>query len=304
MKRYIYTTLAVVASLTANAQLKPDTVVAASQTNLSMSSSTAVQAAPTANTPMKPVDGFYNYSVLGNATPFNYPYINPNNVRFYKRLWRDIDLSDPQNQILATPGNTLIEMIIEGIKAGKITAYDPSDDSFKHPLKGDEAFRKMSDSVLVPIFDGDGNQIDAKMMANDFSPEKITKFRIKEDIFFDKQRSKVETRIIGIAPIMKVTSGEVQMGETPAFWLYFPECRNVFVTKDISDPDRNIFDMSMDDVFLQRKFASRIIRESNTSGQRIADYAQDEAEQEKEAKRIEENIEDYKKKIWGYNKKD
>ncbi len=252
---------------------------------------------------MTPVDGFYNYSILGNATPFNYPQINPANVRFYKRIWRDIDLSDPQNLILATPGSTLIETIIEAVKAGQIAAYDPVDDAFKHRLNPDDAFRKMSDSVLVPIFDKDGNQIDAKMMQNDFNPEKITKFRIKEDIFFDKQRSKIETRIIGIAPLMQLQSGENFVGETPVFWLYFPECRKVFVKKDVSDPDRNLFDMSMDDVFLQRKFASKIVRESNSTGQRIVDYTQDTDEQNKEAQRIESNIEEYKKKVWSYNKK-
>jgi gliding motility associated protien GldN len=138
------------------------------------------------------------------------------------------------------------------------------------------------------------------MQLNDFNPERITKFRIKEDIFFDKQRSKIETRIIGIAPLMGVQTSDVTVGEAPVFWLYYPQCRTVFVKKDVSNPDRNLFDISMDDIFLQRKFVSKIIRESNTTGQRIVDYAQDASEQEKEAKRIEAGIEDYKKKVWGY----
>ena len=276
---------------------------ASAENNMNGASASTAASANTTTGKITPVDGFYNYSILGNATPFNYPQINPNNVTFYKRIWRDIDLSDPQNQILATPGSTLIETIIDAVKTGKITAYDSADDSFKLPLNPEDAFRKMADSVLVPIFDNDGNQIDAKMMLNDFNPEKITKFRVKEDIFFDKQRSKVETRIIGIAPLMQLSSGENLIGETPLFWLYFPECRTVFVTKDVSDPDRNLFDMSMDDVFLQRKFASKIIRESSTTGQRIVDYTQNTDEQNKEAQRIESNIEEYKRKVWSYNKK-
>lgn len=249
-----------------------------------------------------PVDGFYNYTILDNASPFNYPQINPANIRFYKRLWRDIDVTEPKNQVLAVPGETLIEIVLDAVKHGQITAYDAVDDSFKYKLSPQQALAKLVDSVLVPVFDDKGNQIDAKMQLNDFNPEKISKFRIKEDIFFDKQRAKVETRIIGIAPIMKLTTGDTTItGETPAFWLYFPECRNVFVKKDVSDPEKQMFDMSLDDIFLQRRFTGKIIKESNTTGRRIIDYTKDLTEQEKEALRIEAGIEEYKKKVWGYN---
>lgn len=254
-----------------------------------------------ANEPMVPVDGFYNYTILDNASPFNYPQINPSNVRFYKRIWRDIDLTDPKNQVLAVPGSTLIETILDGLKTGKLTAYDPGDDSFKTRVSAQQVMSKLVDTVLIPVFDNNGNQIDSKKQLNDFDPQRITKFRIKEDIFFDKQRSKIESRIIGIAPLMSLNTDQAIVGEAPAFWLYFPECRRVFVKKDVSDPDKNMFDMSMDDIFLQRKFASKIIKESNTTGQRIVDYTKDSSEQEKEAMRIEAGIEEYKKKVWGYN---
>lgn len=38
-------------------------------------------------------DGFYQVNSLNNAVPFAYPEVNLKNVRFYKRIWRDIDLS-------------------------------------------------------------------------------------------------------------------------------------------------------------------------------------------------------------------
>lgn len=297
----------------AQAQVKGDLTAAALSTKQdsaliqpAMASTGSTQTAGTVGTVKKdsaaPVDGFYNYTILGNATPFNYPYINPVNVRFYKRLWRDIDVTEAKNQVLAIPGNTLIETILEGVKKGQITAYDPVDDSFKFRLTPQQAMAKLVDSVLVPVFDDKGNQIDAKMQLNEFNPEKITKFRIKEDIFFDKQRAKVETRIIGIAPLVAISTGDTTIAsETPVFWLHFPECRNVFVKKDVSDPEKRMFDMSMDDIFLQRRFTSKIIRESNTTGQRIVDYTKDLTEQEKEALRIESGIAEYKKKVWGYN---
>lgn len=39
-------------------------------------------------------DGFYQANNLEDAVPFAYPEVNMKNIRFYKRVWRDIDLKD------------------------------------------------------------------------------------------------------------------------------------------------------------------------------------------------------------------
>src|SRR5690606_21226369 len=69
------------------------------------------------------VDGFYQVNNLSDAVPFAYPKINTKNVRFYKRIWRDIDLTEERNFIYATPGASLIEAIMEAIKNGTLTPY-------------------------------------------------------------------------------------------------------------------------------------------------------------------------------------
>jgi len=245
-------------------------------------------------------DGFYQVNDLKDAIPFAYPKVDPKNIRFYKRIWRDIDLANKENYIYATPGASLIEAIMKGIKEGKLTPYNPEDDGFKTRLTAREGEARFTDSVLVPIFDDEGNQIDAQMALNEFNPEKVTKFRIKEDIFFDKQRGRLETRIIGVAPLMKInTSSELaeSVGETPAFWLYFPQLRYILVQVDVSDPDRGIYDMTMDDLFVQRKFASTIVRESSPGMQ--SQYAADgQSEQPVQGKEVQDKIDLYKKKLW------
>ncbi|WP_256014297.1 gliding motility protein GldN [Desertivirga xinjiangensis] len=252
------------------------------------------------------VDGYQTFNILEKASPFDYPKVDPTSIKFYKRIWRDVDLSLPQNQVLATPGSELINIFLEGIKARKIGVYDPSDDAFKKRLTSDEAEKRLKgDSVTVPTkYDDQGNAIEWTKMLNDFNPEKIVKFRLKEDVFYDKQRSRVETRIIGIAPLMRLDVAGLDSNQTvPAFWLYFPHCRHLLVSRDISDPDRGIADMTLDDFFVQRKFSSVIIRDSNPAGLRIADYAKDSDSQKKEAQRIEQGIQEYKKKVWTVSQK-
>ena len=245
-------------------------------------------------------DGFYQANNLEDAVPFAYPKINMKNIRFYKRVWRDIDLSKEENYIYALPGASLMEAIMDGINAGKLTPYSPEDDSFQSKMSAKQGISAFADSVLVPIFDDEGNQIDAQMALNEFNPESVTKFRIKEDIFFDKQRGRLETRIIGVAPLMNISSSAElaeSVGSTPAFWLYFPQLRYALVKVDVSDPDRGIYDMSMDDLFVQRKFASTIIRESSPSAmRREAQYA--DGAQQQEAQETENKLKAYQEKLW------
>lgn len=245
-------------------------------------------------------DGFYQANNMEDAVPFAYPEVNKKNIRFYKRVWRDIDLKDEKNAILAIPGNSLIEVVMKAIEKGKLSLYSPDDDSFKGRLSAQEGMARFADSVLVPIFDGEGNQIDSKMALNEFDPARVTKFRVKEDIFFDKQRSRLETRIIGVAPLMNITtSAELaeSVGATPAFWLYFPQLRYSLVQVDVSDPDKGLYDMSMDDFFVQNKFASTIVRESSPGMLQNLKETENGGQQ-LDGKKVEEKLDAYKKKLW------
>ncbi|HEY9176994.1 MAG TPA: gliding motility protein GldN [Flavipsychrobacter sp.] len=243
-----------------------------------------------------PVDGYYKHEVYKEAKPIPLPEVDRNNVRFYKRVYKDINLADSANSIFIMPGASLIEIVLEGIKSGAITAYDatstkdnPTGDAFTRPLTYEQAMATLTDSVLVPVFDDEGNQVSARMMLNDFNPAVVTKFRIKEDIFYDNQRSRIETRIIGLAPLRKIDVADEMILEQPAFWLYYPQCRKYFVTKEVSDPRRDIYNVSLDDIFIQQSFASDIIKEANPADEKA-----------KDPEKIEKEITEYKEETWKY----
>ena len=267
---------------------------------LLITGSIATQAQIADTVPLK--DGFYLATREINSTPFKIIDPSDQNIRFYKRIWRDIDLKEKENEIFNTPGSTLIEAIIKGINTGVLTAYNPVDESFKKRYSARQAIASLTDSVLVSKYDMNGNQISSSMSLNDFNPENITKYRIKEDIFYNKQSARIETRIIGIAPLkrIEIAGEDAAVANQPAFWLYFPQARYVLINMDVTDPDKEIYDLSMDDIFIQRRFRSQIIRESKPNGERIADYAKTEGEMLQEAERIEQKIKDYKEKTWAY----
>lgn len=247
----------------------------------------------------KPVDGYAKLANLKGAKPFPFPENDKNSAKFYKRIWREIDTRDSENRIFAIPGETLIQFIMDGLKNGKLIAYE--DDAFKKKITYSTVMKKFRDSSIMTIIDTTGEITGTKTVANQFNPDSVTRFELKEDIFFDKIRGRVVTEIIGLGPVKKLkTTTGVEIGDSHPFYLNFKHCRNLFAAREVIDPQRDIYNISFDDVFLQRSFKSTIIKESNPLDLRIKDKYPDRARQIKESNRIEREIQRYKRNLWKF----
>ncbi len=254
----------------------------------------------------KPVDGFYQKTNVLNARVSPYAGLRASDVMFSKRVWREIDLRDKVNMSFASPKSRLITILTDAIQAGELTAYDASStkndvngDEFSLALKPEEAMARFADSVLVPIFDKNGNQTGTVVTAGEFNPDSIIKFRIKEDWIFDKQRSVFEPRIVGIAPMVRISAAGQAFDEQPAFWIYFPEARNLLVTKEVVNRNNDATGLSYDDVFIKRIFSSYIVKESNPQDLRIKDYAIG-IERLYESERIKKALMDFEHDLWSF----
>jgi gliding motility associated protien GldN len=106
----------------------------------------------------------------------------------------------------------------------------------------------------------------------EYESKDIIGWQLKEDWFFEKQRSVLDVRIIGICPIVASKKKGAEGQPFPLFWVYFPEIRyviqNYFVYNRQNDAQR----MSYDDLFWKRMFSSYIIKESNIYDRKIVDY--------------------------------
>lgn len=140
---------------------------------------------------------------------------------WHRRVWRVIDLSEPANQLLARPAvgatqcRSLIDVVRHGLREeGGIRAFVAGGDGL------DDGFRTALDRV--PLM--------KELAALDsLSAPKVGRIMIKEDWVFDKARGELVVRIIGLAPMIEVRGefGELR-GYRPLFWLYYPECRQLF----------------------------------------------------------------------------
>lgn len=254
----------------------------------------------------KPLDGYYQKTNILSAKVSPYASLRESDVMFRKRVWREIDLREKVNMIFASPKARLITILTDAIQAGELTAYDASStkddvngDEFSVVLKPEEAMAKFADSVLVPIFDKDGNQTGTEVKAGEFNPDSIVKFRIKEDWIFDKQRSVFEPRIVGIAPMIRISAAGQAFDEQPAFWIYFPEVRHLLVTKAVVNRNNDATGLSYDDIFMKRVFASYIVKESNPEDLRIKDYAVG-IDKLYESERVKKDLMDFEHDLWSF----
>ncbi|QQL50074.1 type IX secretion system ring subunit PorN/GldN [Mucilaginibacter ginkgonis] len=273
-----------------------------------VSADTSVKRNASARPFERPLDGYYKKNDLINAKVTPYAYLREADVMFAKRVWRELDTREKMNHYMASPKSQLITILVEAIANGELTAYDPTPskedpngDMFTKPLTPGQAKNRLADSVATDQFDKNtGDKIGSKLVAGEFNPDSIVKFRIKEDWVFDKQRSIFEPRIIGIAPLMKPKVAGVEAADyIPVFWVYFPEARQVLATKEAISSRNDATGLSYDDAFMKRLFASYVVKVSNEKDERIKDYAQG-IDRLYESDRVKKSLQDYELGLWQY----
>ncbi len=128
----------------------------------------------------------------------------------------------------------------------------------------------------------------------------IVQFRMKEDWFFDKERSVLDVRIIAIAPVIydKDDQGQVT-GLKELFWLYFPHCRLVFNNYFVYNEQNDAQWMSFDDLFWKRRFNATKYKESNIYDRKIETYRYG-TDALYESNKITEEIRTIEHDVWSF----
>ena len=211
-----------------------------------------------------------------------YTHVREADVMWHKRIWREIDLREKMNHPLYYPispindRKSLFDVIKDAVIEEKtLKAYDPIDDEFTVPLTASEATARMGDSLTIMMEDEFGDPTIPKITYNEKGSQDIVKYRLKEDWFFDRERSIMDVRIIGICPFSTAIAedGSVK-GIKPVFWIYFPEARYVFANYDVFNRQNDAERRTFEDIFWKRMFNSYIYKESNVYDRNIIDYTE------------------------------
>lgn len=164
----------------------------------------------------------------------------------------------------------------------------------------------------------------------------IVGYNIKEDWFFDKQRSLLDRRIIAIAPVAKfgvdldddenstgergdlllyppsdqetlhyydgkseILPYEGQVEDRELFWLYFPHLRDYLVQYYVYNDKSDAQWMSFDDLFWKRQFNAQIYKTTDKFDREIEDYKYG-VDALYEAERIKDEIRKWEIDVWNY----
>lgn len=224
-------------------------------------------------------DGIYVKENAINRRFIPYTHLREADVNWEKRVWRKIDMREKQNQPLYYPKEqvvsriSLMQLMLKYVLAGQIIAF--KDDEFLQPMELAEIRRQLvlqEDSSDVEEFDAQGNSYMVKkpgMVDSTWIYENFTTLELKEDWFFDKQKSVLEVRILGIGAYQYV---EAKDGFLELFWVYFPACRPYFAKHEVYNAKNDSERRTFEDIFWKRQFNSIAIKETNVYDRLIQQY--------------------------------
>jgi gliding motility associated protien GldN len=226
---------------------------------------------------LKTVD-VYEKIHVPDKKPIPYVPIREADVMWAKDVWRIIDLREKMNQPLYYPISPIgqrmsfFSLVIYGIREHNLHAF--SND--KNNLFSSSTMMGYNDVIKA---------LGADTVYGEIRPKTnlVKQLLVKEKWFFDKQHSTMKVQIVGIAPIkvynktLLDASGNLttspEVSREILFWIYFPEYRDVFAQHEIYNRFNDAQNISFDDLFMQRRFASYIYGESNVYDNRfLIDY--------------------------------
>jgi len=164
-----------------------------------------------------------NTSLSGNATVRPIP---ASDMMYRRTVWRVVDLREKQNRPLYSVNHEITKIIMDAVKRGELTVY--KDDSLKKQMtpeeyrktlvkpgeeivetEEDRQAREEADRQMALIEAAKRRQMGSKYVAPppsesaamgpiEYNPRDIKNLEIKEDVIFDKKRSRMYYQIEAI----------------------------------------------------------------------------------------------------------
>lgn len=229
----------------------------------------------------------------------------PEDVMWKRDIYRQLDLTQDKNAPLYYPVEpqgrdiNLFTLMFRLMLDGKIPVYE-------YGLDGNESFAE-KDRVKPKEFlekyqiyyEMNGDRI---MVNNsDIPSREVKRMYLKESVYFDQRTSSFHKKVTALCPVL-VRDDDFGEAATPypLFWVNYSDVASYFARHAMMSSNyNNVSNMTADDYFAMNRYDGKIYKTTNLQGLALANYCKTDSALVKEQKRIEQELLDVEKLVWG-----
>ena len=231
----------------------------------------------------------------------------PEDVVWRRDVYRQLDLTLDKNAPLYYPVEpsagqiNLFTYLFDLLLTGKITAY-------QYKLDGNESFtsrdkvdvKELLERYHIYYEEQNGRP---RVNASDIPSAEVSRYYIKESSYFDQRTSTFRTKVMALCPVLM--RGDDFGGEAtpyPLFWLKYDDISTYLARHTMMASNyNNVTNMTAADYFSMNLYDGKIYKTNNMQGKVLANYCKTDSAMANEQKRIEKQLSDFEKHVWGHD---
>jgi len=214
-----------------------------------------------------------------NESIIRYENVADRSILWSKIVWEKVSLEEETNKVLYYPVDTLrtekrslYYTLLKALKSGRLRAY--SDSYFEEARQFEDLLpaiqKRDTTSAGFELLNQGKALTEAYIAQRDISAYDIKEYRVKGVWYFDKRRSELRYRILGIAPVapdvnfidqVDSESGEEYLIEL--FWVWYPDVRPLLAATPSFNNVNTNFPVSFDRILNTRTFIAEIYKTDN-----------------------------------------